>query len=627
MEEAYRYKPFSLLTKEQFAAVAAYLYRENAQQGTVLLTQELTNVDRFRVLTSGAARFYFEFNFSETLKRDLRTGDSFGGISILLNEGIATKTLRIQEDAEMITLDEDHFLSLCEQSEPFTEFFTNAFGKSMINRTYAGIISRQVKDKELNLPFFNQPIAAMYRPTTVSCPASTPIKTAAEMMAKNNSSALLIQGDNQQVTGIVTDADLRKKVLAQGLDPGRPVQTIMSSPVISISDQSLVYQAFLEMIEQDVRHLMLLDQQGEISGIITEKDLIVAQTRSTYLLIKTVKAAKNIRQLQNIHERLTRMLLTPIQNGASTEYITTLITAFSDAIIDKVVTFAIAQLGPPPCPFVFMVMGSEGREEQTFISDQDNALVYQDQPEGHPAETAEAYFQKLSGSICDHLHSAGYRLCTGDNMAKNPKWCQPLSVWKHYFRSWIRTADPQDLLHSSIFFDFRGVWGDVSLATELKAYLLQSIDRWPGFLRNLTENTLFFKPPINFFGKLLVEKHGEHKGMFDIKLAILPIIDFARIYALKQKLSETNTLRRLFRLHKAGVFSDRDYRDLVQTYNYLMRLRFLNQITIIIDEQQEPNNHIDPTRLSSLDRVMLKAAFRRIATFQKKLNFDFTGVL
>ncbi len=291
MEEAYRYKPFSLLTKEQFAAVATFLYRESAQQGTVLLTQELTTVDRFRVLTSGAARFYFEFNFSETLKRDLRTGDSFGGISILLNEGIATKTLRIQEDAEMIALDADHFLSLCEQSEAFTEFFTNAFGKSMINRTYAGIISRQVKDKELNLPFFNQPIAAMYRPSTVSCPVSTPIKTAAEMMAKHNSSALLIQDDNQQVRGIVTDADLRKKVLAQGLDPSRSVQTIMSSPVISISDQSLVYQAFLEMIEQDVRHLMLLDQQGEISGIITEKDLIVAQTRSTYLLIKTVKAA------------------------------------------------------------------------------------------------------------------------------------------------------------------------------------------------------------------------------------------------------------------------------------------------------------------------------------------------
>ncbi|MBE0584760.1 MAG: CBS domain-containing protein, partial [Desulfofustis sp.] len=360
MEEAYRYKPFSLLSGEEFAAVAEHLYRETAPQGTVLLTQEITPVDRFRLLVSGAARFYFEFNFSETLKRDLQPGDSFGGISILLNEGIATKTLRIQEDAEMITLDANHFLTLCEQSAAFTEFFTNAFGKSMINRTYAGIISRQVKDKELNLPFFNQPISAMYRASVASCTTDTSISEAARTMADSNSSALLVK-DDRQIAGIVTDADLRKKAVARQRDLADPVGTIMSSPVITISDQALVYEAFLEMIDQDVRHLMLTDQQGDIAGIITEKDLIVAQTKSTYLLIKTVKAAKNIRQLENIHARLTRMLLTPIQNGASTEYITKLITAFSDAIIDKTITFAIAELGPPPCPFAFMIMGSEGR--------------------------------------------------------------------------------------------------------------------------------------------------------------------------------------------------------------------------------------------------------------------------
>ncbi|MCB2215137.1 DUF294 nucleotidyltransferase-like domain-containing protein [Desulfofustis glycolicus] len=626
MEEAYRYKPYCLLSEDEFAAVAEHLYREAAPKKTVLLTQEITPVDRFRVLTFGAARFFFEFNFSETLKRDLHPGDSFGGISILLNEGIATKTLRIEEDAEMITLDANHFLSLCEKSDAFTEFFTNAFGKSMINRTYAGIISRQVKDKELNLPFFNQPIAAMYRAAVASCSADTPISQAARTMAESNSSALLVR-DDERIAGILTDADLRKKAVARQLDLSGPVGAIMSSPVISISDQSLVYEAFLEMIDQDVRHLMLLDQQRDVTGIITEKDLIVAQTKSTYLLIKTVKAAKNIRQLENIHARLTRMLLTPIQNGASTEYITKLITAFSDAIIDKTISFAIDELGPPPCQFAFMIMGSEGREEQTFISDQDNAIVYQDQQDQAAAAAAEDYFNRLAERVCNQLDRAGYRLCTGDNMAKNPKWCQPMSVWQHYFRSWIRTANPQDLLHSSIFFDFRGIWGEVALADKLKENLLGSIDRWPGFLRNLTENTLFFKPPVNFFGKLLVEKKGAHKGCFDIKLAILPIIDFARIYALKNKIADNNTLRRLFRLHKMRVFSDKDYRDLVQTYNYLMRLRFLRQITVIIDEQQQPDNYINPEHLSYLDRAMLKSAFKRIEKFQQKLNFDFTGTL
>jgi len=624
MREAYRFKPFSLLSEEQFASIAGHLYTESASKGSVLLIQEITTVDCFRILTSGAARFYFEFNFSETLKRNLHAGSSFGGISILLNEGIATKTLRILEDARMIALDASHFLELCEQSEPFTEFFTNAFGKSMINRTYAGIISRQVKDKELNLPFFNQPILAMYRPAIATCQSDVSITAAAQKMAESKSSALLVK-NQEQIAGIVTDADLREKAIAREHDLTAPVSDIMSTPVITISDESLVYEAFLDMIDKDVRHLMLVDQWGEVKGIITEKDLIVAQTRSTYLLIKAVKAARNISQLEGIHSRLIRMLLNPIQNGASTEYITKLITAFSDAIIDKVITFAIDEFGPPPCPFVFLIMGSEGREEQTFISDQDNALVYRDQQDQQQAEAAQAYFLQLAERICNQLASAGYKLCLGENMAKNPKWCQPLTVWRNYFHGWIRAANPQDILHSSIHFDFRGVWGDLFLAEELQNFLFQSVNSWPGFLRNLTENTLFFKPPINFFGKLLVEKKGPYQGCFDMKLALLPIIDFARIYALKNGIAETNTHKRLFRLHKLGVLADKDYQDLVQTYSYLMRLRFTRQITVIIDEEQEPDNFINPSQLSYLDRALLKKAFSRIEQFKKRLSFDFIG--
>lgn len=624
MKEECQYAPYSLLTNEEFATISDHLHYETADKNEVLLVQELTNVDKFRMVVSGSARFYFEFNFTETLKRDLHMGDSFGGISILLNEGIATKTLRIIEDAQLLCLDANHFLSLCEKNEAFAEFFTRAFGKSMINRTYAGIISRQVKDKELNLPFFNQPISAMYRPIIATCSRDTSITTAAQMMAKTHSSSLLVTSESK-IEGIVTDADLRERVIAKDLDAEAPVEQIMSYPVISISDGSLVYEAFLTMIEKDVRHLMLINHLGEIIGVMTEKDLITAQANSTYLLIKTVKAAKNITQLENIHARLIRMLLNPIQNGSSTEYITKLITAFSDAIIDKVISFALDELGPPPCKFCFMIMGSEGREEQTFISDQDNALVYEDIDNPEEQEKAAQYFLQLSEKICNQLNIAGYKLCIGENMAKNPKWCQPLSVWKDYFTRWIRAAKPKDLLYSSIFFDFRGVWGELALADELKTYLLQSIEGWPGFLRNLTENAIYFRPPISLFRRFVVEKEGEHEGSFDIKIAILPIIDFARVYSLQHGIRDTNTLRRFFRLHKKRVLDDEEYRDLVQTYGYLMRLRFLRQITVIIDEEKEPDNFINPTDLSYLDQAMLKKIFRRIKKFQEKLSFDFTG--
>ncbi len=296
------------------------------------------------------------------------------------------------------------------------------------------------------------------------------------------------------------------------------------------------------MIENDKRHLAVFGQSGDITGIVSEKDLISAQTKSTYLLIKTVKSVKTIQELENIHSKLEKMLLDPIKNGASPEYITRLISSFSNAIIDKIIKFFLERMPPLPCKFVFLTMGSEGREEQTLISDQDNAIVYENSD--HP-EKAKQYFDKLSQLICDQLDMAGYRFCDGDNMAKNPKWCQPLSKWKEYFNAWIRTSNSENLLYSSIFFDFRGTWGNLNLADDLKDYLLSSIKNWAGFLRNLTENAVYFKPSLGRFGKFIVETQGKQKGSFDIKLGMMPITDFTRVYALKNGITQTNTLTRL----------------------------------------------------------------------------------
>ncbi|MCK5163561.1 MAG: cyclic nucleotide-binding protein, partial [Desulfobacula sp.] len=215
--------------------------------------------------------------------------------------------------------------------------------------------------------------------------------------------------------------------------------------------------------------------------------------------------------------------------------------------------------------------------------------------------------------------------CDGNNMAKNSKWCKPLSKWKGYFNSWIRTSNPENLLHSSIFFDFRGTWGDMALADELKKYLLDAIGGWSGFLRNLTENTLYFKPPIGRFGRLVVQTQGEHKGSLDIKLAMLPLIDFTRVYALKNKISQTNTLTRLFRLYTRHALTNKEYTDIVKAYNYMMQLRFLRQITTIMDEEKSPDNYINPHNLSALDQTMLKEIFKMTEKLQQKLSIEFTG--
>jgi CBS domain-containing protein len=452
----------------------------------------------------------------------------------------------------------------------------------------------------------------------------TSIQNAAVKMTRNNASAMLIKNSSQKILGIVTDADFKRKAAAQGMDSSQPVSSIMSSPCISISSDRQIFEAFLTMIETDRQHLAVLGQSGDITGLLSEKDLITAQTQSTYLLIKTAKSAKTLSKIENIHSKLEKMLFDPIKNGANPEYITRLITTFSDAIIDRVITFALEKMGPPPCKFVFLTMGSEGREEQTLISDQDNAIVYTDTPS---PERDKAYFDSLSNLICDQLDAAGYQFCHGLNMAKNPKWCQPLSVWKTYFNEWIRTSNPENLLHSSIFFDFRGTWGDFALADALKQYQLESIGKWSGFLRNLVENTLHFKPPINFFGKLQVETQGEQKGSLDMKIAMLPIIDFTRAYALKSGISQTNTLTRLFRLYTKHVLTGKEYTDITRSYNYMMQMRFTRQITTIMDEEKKPDNYINPHNLSSIDRTLLREIFKLTEKLQQKMSIEFTGIV
>ncbi len=614
-----------MLSKEDFESLYPFFSYENHKKGTILLVQEITKVDKFYVLSKGGAQYYYEEHGSKILKAELNEGDNFGGISILMNDRVSTRTFEVTADSTFMVMNANIFLDVCKRLDPFCHYFTAEFGKCMLHKSYAGIIARHIRDKEFNLPFFNQPISAIFRPNIATCPQDATIQAATQKMAKNESSAILIKDENRQIKGLVTDADLKSRVLAKELDPQTSVGTIMSEPIVSISADCQVFEAFIKMNADDKRHLAVTSKTDDIIGIINEKDLISTQANSTYLLIKTVHSARSIDQLEGIHSKLCEMLLDPIKNGTNPEYITRLITAFSEAILDKIIEFTIDQLGPPPCRFVFMIMGSEGRDEQTLISDQDNALIFEDIDDPDDNGRAIDYFAKFADLTCDQLAIAGYKYCDGDNMAKNPKWCQPLSVWKSYFMKWLRVMDPEKVLYSSIFFDFRGAWGDLSLTDELKSYLQKSIIEWPGILRCLTENALGFKPPLSFFGKFIVEEKGEHKGSFDIKKALMPITDFARIYSLKEGISSTNTLNRLFRLYTKRTIDNRQYLNLIRSYNYLMRLRFLRQITTIMDENETPDNYINPSNLSNLDQAMLKEIFKIVERLQQKIKVQFIG--
>jgi len=619
-----RLAPFSFLSEEEIFNISKEIATVNYPRDTVLFVQGQSKVEYLYIIQSGAAERYFEENDQKTLRGLLGEGDMYGGISMLLNNGIPIRTLRITEDSWLYILPKELFLDICRRHEAFSEFFTDTFGKRMLDRSYAEIISSNFRPQGDTGQFFNLPVDNIYNPELVYCDQNLPIRAAAAVMSEHNSSSIFIREPEADFVGVVTDNDLRKKVTAAGLDILKPVSEIMSSPLCTISSDSLVFEALMEMMKKNIKHLAVRDRNNEVVGVITNRDLLKAQGQSPFFIVREIARAQFINQIVQIRQQIPRLVKTLINTGAKAKNITRFLTTISDAILQKIIGFAFDEMGPAPAKFVFMVLGSEGRKEQTLKTDQDNAIIFEDV---NPKTQKEVmtYFLKFGEKVCNCLDQAGYALCKGDVMAKNPKWCQPLGIWKKCFSEWIHKAEPEALLQASIFFDFRGAYGDTDLIDELRRHLFGSLAGWPGFFRHLSENALFFTPPIGFFRNFLVESKGQHRDTFNIKAAMQPVVDYARIYALHHRIEETNTFDRLDQLLAQKKISVQQHNELDTAYSYLMQQRFVTQVKTVIAENSEPDNYINPKQLSRIEQTMLKEIFKRIEKFQSKLSFDFIG--
>jgi CBS domain-containing protein len=532
----------------------------------------------------------------------------------------------VLEDTYFYLLPKQHFLEICDRHEAFTEYFTDIFGKRMLDRSYADIVAQSMRPKQDGLQFFSQPVANIFTQNAVTGDTALNIQGAARLMRDRKISSLFIVDDRDRCKGVVTERDLTEKVIAAGYGIDRPVADIMSSPVRTISDQALLFEAMMVMMQEDIRHLAVVGADDQFVGVLSSRDLLAAQGQSPLFLLREISEAAGFEEVVSRHQQLPKMVGSLITGGAKARNVTRFITAISDAILEKIIGYALDEHGPPPARFAFIVMGSEGRREQTLKTDQDNAIIYEDVPDGDEPGVRD-YFLKFGDTVCTMLDRAGYDFCKGDVMAKNPRWCQSISAWKDDFSQWIHAAEPEDLLQASIFFDFRLGHGDSDLVDTLRRHLFGSLGGWAGFFRHLTINTLRFKLPIGFFRNFVVESKGKHRDAFDIKGVMSPIVDFARIYALKHRMEETNTLERLQQLNLKKVLSHEEFEELDKAYSFLLQIRFFRQVTMAVDEKAPPDNYVNPKKLTGIEQKMLKEIFRRIEKFQTKLEFEFVGMV
>ncbi|MGW8303706.1 MAG: DUF294 nucleotidyltransferase-like domain-containing protein [Desulfobacterales bacterium] len=617
--------PFSFLPEVDVEKMAAAVSVVNYPKDTVLFLQGHSKIDYLYIIQKGAAERYFEENDEKKLSGMIGEGDMYGGISMLMNNGIAIRTLRVTEDSYFYILPRELFLDACTRFDTFSDFFTDIFGKRMLDRSYAEIIASHLRPTEQRTEFFNLPVETIYNRDLVFCDQNMPIQAAASVMSEHNTSSIFIREPRGEFVGVVTDNDLRKKVTATGYDILKPVSDIMSSPLSMISKQALIFEALMEMMQKNIKHLAVTDNGDKVVGVVTNRDLLKAQGQSPFFIIREIAKARFINQIVQIHKQVPQLIQTLITTGAKARNVTRFLTTVSDAILQKIIGFTLEEFGPPPVKFVFMILGSEGRSEQTLKTDQDNAIIFEDVP-ADSLQKVTKYFLKFGERVCNWLDETGYAFCKGGIMAKNANWCQPLSTWKSYFKRWIHTAEPEALLQASIFFDFRAGYGDEDLIARLRRYLFDSLAGWPGFFRHMAENALYFTPPIGFFRNFVVESKGEHRDAFDIKAAMQPIVDYARIYALKNQIEETNTLERMNQLLKTKKISWEEHNEIETAYSYLMQQRMVRQVKAMVEENIAPDNYINPKKLSRIEQTLLKEIFKRIEKFQGKLSFDFTGM-
>ena len=470
--------------------------------------------------------------------------------------------------------------------------------------------------------FTNQPIKE-FTTTPLTCKMNCSIHKAAEIMKKHRQNAILIQTETGDDLGIVTDYDISHRFVVENMTPETQVQQIMSSPVIFVSDDALVFEATRLTQDKSIRHLFTRGADGRINGIIDNQNLLHFHQYSSSLLIREIHEAESVDALAQAYDQLPRRIKTLIDSGAKSENITKLISKVSDLINEKIIIFAIKELGPPPVDFSFVAFGSVGRSEQTLVTDQDNAIIYEDVEEDKKEET-QAYFISLGEKVCKNLDRVGYSLCKGEIMAMNPKWCQPFSSWKNYFHHWITEATPQALLEINIFFDFRTLHGERRLTEKLRQYIDHLLQKNRLFFINFAQNALLYKTPIGFFGNIVVGSSDKKPEAFNIKNAMKLLLNFARIYSLQYNIAETNTLLRMKKLYDIGAIKENSYKETAEVYNYLMQTRLKHQIAMM-DRNLPPDNFINPKHLTEIELAMLKRALSHLSDIQTKIKFHFKG--
>ncbi|MGB0670927.1 MAG: DUF294 nucleotidyltransferase-like domain-containing protein, partial [Rhodospirillales bacterium] len=449
----------------------------------------------------------------------------------------------------------------------------------------------------------------------VTIPVDATVRQAAEVMSENRVSCILVT-QNEKLAGIFTDRDLRSRVVAKGLAIDTPIREVMTADPVSMPDEKAAFDALLIMLRKNIHHLPVT-RDGKVSGVVTDTTFLRKQTKSAIYLVGDIYKKNTFEGLAEDVAHIPDVLATLVEAGGTSHNIGHIITSITDATTIRLMQMAEEKLGPPPVSYVWCAAGSQARQEQTGVSDQDNCLILSDD---YDQAKHGDYFTAFAKFVCDGLNACGYVYCPGEMMAMTDEWRQPLRVWKKYFTKWIDEPEPKALMLSCVFFDLRPIRGDMALYEQIQKLIIAKSQASGIFIAHMIGNALTHNPPLGFFKNFVLIKGGEHDHSFDMKHSgVVPIVDIARIYSLHTGCESVNTHERLISGKESRFLSPSGARDLQDAYEFIAITRLKHQARQI-KAGQKPNNYLEPDDLSPFERSHLKDAFSVVKTIQSAME-------
>ena len=604
-----QYPPFDSLPDEVVARVAQQVQIGYYRAGSDIF-QFGDEIHELSVIRSGAVEIYRR---NGELYNRLSEGALFGQLSLLMNNRVRLPA-RTLEDTLIYFIPESEFTRLCDEFESFAYFV------EMDDNSLRQAVSSQYHSNSL----MASKVSALNVRRPVCLDVSASICEAAKKMTAEGVSCLLImrEADNEtgrRLAGIITDKDMRSRVVAAGVDPSESVTRVMTSTPVTLDHDAFAFEAMLTMLRCNIHHLPILDGERLVSVIATS-DIVRYESQSVLHIVSNMLRQTSVDELSALKPEIHACFVRMVDEDANSHMIGSAMSEIGRSFKQRLLQLAEQKLGPPPVPYCFLALGSMARDEQLVMTDQDNALILDNSFD----ERAHGdYFVELARFVSDGLNACGYVYCKGNIMATNPQWRKTRAEWEAIFGGWIENPDREALLNCSIFFDLDGVYGKTEWADHLNEFIVSNARRSPRFLASLARNALNRTAPLGFFKNFVMESDGQHRNSINLKRrGTAPLSDLIRVHALASGSRAQNSFERLDDIVKSGILPAGRDTDLRDALEFISMVRIRHQAADI-RAGIEVDNNVEPASLTEFERRNLKEAFQVIGNSQRFLRYRY----